>query len=378
MSKIYSKLILFIIVATMLTSCDNTKQPKELFEEQQSGVCLVLNSYYYKIELPTGSTWFCSGIDADGNLENLELEEDEAKKSRSMATGTAFFIDNEGTLMTNRHVVNPMIDDDMIKNATTRLISQLKEYLQYSQLQHVQQYDELESQKRYCYTLDYWGNYVIDRNQYYQIEAAQKELASDFYDIQNTVSMIDDIDMSKINVTPVSEIGIAYNNTYVTDENDFLRENPCVVTKISNDDDIDLALIQLKNKKTPEGKYVFKIKGRDLMPQSISDKIVGLFVKTDNEAIDVDKDLIMIGYNAGLIIGNTKQGIQAQMTSGKVSQKPDGIKILYSIPTLQGSSGSPVIDTEGYVRAVNFAKLRGTDSFNFGIPDNQILKFLNQ
>ena len=68
----------------------------------------------------------------------------------------------------------------------------------------------------------------------------------------------------------------------------------------------------------------------------------------------------------------------AQMTSGKVSQLPDGSKVLYSIPTLQGSSGSPVIDRDGYVRAVNFAKLRGTDSFNFGIPEKQIINFLNQ
>ncbi|MBR2772314.1 MAG: hypothetical protein IKD78_09965, partial [Bacteroidales bacterium] len=42
----------------------------------------------------------------------------------------------------------------------------------------------------------------------------------------------------------------------------------------------------------------------------------------------------------------------------------------------QGSSGSPVIDENGHVVAVNFAKLVGSDNFNFGIPLDQIRDFL--
>ena len=115
-----------------------------------------------------------------------------------------------------------------------------------------------------------------------------------------------------------------------------------------------------------------------MIEKPFTEQVADLFGVKKNDNLQVDQDLIMIGFNAGLILGNTKQGIQAQMTSGKVSQLPDGSKVLYSIPTLQGSSGSPVIDRDGYVRAVNFAKLRGTDSFNFGIPEKQIINFLNQ
>lgn len=85
----------------------------------------------------------------------------------------------------------------------------------------------------------------------------------------------------------------------------------------------------------------------------------------------------MIGYNAGLVLANTKQGIKAQLTSGKVTQLPDGQRLLYSIPTLQGSSGSPIIDEYGNVVAVNFAKLGTTDNFNFGIPLARVEDFLN-
>ena len=66
------------------------------------------------------------------------------------------------------------------------------------------------------------------------------------------------------------------------------------------------------------------------------------------------------------------------MTSGKLTQLPDGQRLLYSIPTVQGSSGSPVVDEFGNLVGVNFAKLSGTDSFNFGIPVSKVLNFLNE
>ena len=86
----------------------------------------------------------------------------------------------------------------------------------------------------------------------------------------------------------------------------------------------------------------------------------------------------MIGYNAGLVLGVTQQGIKVQLTSGKLTQTPDGQRLLYSIPTVQGSSGSPVIDEDGCLRGVNFAKATLNDDFNFGIPMNLIKNFLNE
>ena len=94
--------------------------------------------------------------------------------------------------------------------------------------------------------------------------------------------------------------------------------------------------------------------------------------------LKIDQQLYMIGYNAGLVLANTKQGIKVQMTSGKVTQLSDGQRLLYSIPTLQGSSGSPVIDEYGNLVAVNFAKLGTTDNFNFGIPEESIKEFMRK
>lgn len=367
---IYS--VFVILIFSVACSCTREKEPQTIFEEQQSGVCVVLNSYYYEIILPNGNKWFCKGIDEEGDLDGLTFDESEIIKDKGMATGTAFFIDNNGTLLTNRHVVNPIVSEETIKTAAGNLISAIGEYIQAARIEYAQQYQSLEDAKQECYSYDYWGHVDVNKSRLWEIEAAQQELSNQFDEASEMASNINQISLSAIRVIPRSEIGIAYNNTYVTDTDDFLKKNPCVVVKSSKDEDVDLAKIQLKDKHTPEGKYVFKIKGIAKEENSIFD----VFYKDKEDQLKIGTNLLMIGFNAGLILGNTQQGIQAQMTKGEVTQTPDGSRVLYSIPTLQGSSGSPVIDYQGYVRAVNFAKLKGTDTFNFGIPEKKIKQFL--
>lgn len=367
-------MILALLGLTLISACTKDKDPQTIFEEQQSGVCVVLNSYYYEIILPNGNKWFCKGIDEEGDLDGLTFDESEIKKDKGMATGTAFFIDNNGTLLTNRHVVTPIVSEETIKTAAGNLISAIGEYIQAARIEYAQQYQSLEDAKQECYSYDYWGHVDVNKSRLCEIEAAQQELSNQFNEASEMASNINQISLTAIRVVPQSEIGIAYNNTFVTDVDDFLKKNPCVVVKTSKDEDVDLAKIQLKDKRTPEGKYVFKIKGIAEEEKNILN--VFNINKDKDDQLKIGTNLLMIGFNAGLILGNTQHGIQAQMTKGEVTQTPDGSRVLYSIPTLQGSSGSPVIDYQGYVRAVNFAKLKGTDTFNFGIPEKQIKQFL--
>lgn len=367
-------MILALLGLTLISACTKDKDPQTIFEEQQSGVCVVLNSYYYEIILPNGNKWFCKGIDEEGDLDGLTFDESEIKKDKGMATGTAFFIDNNGTLLTNRHVVTPIVSEETIKTAAGNLISAIGEYIQAARIEYAQQYQSLEDAKQECYSYDYWGHVDVNKSRLCEIEAAQQELSNQFNEASEMASNINQISLTAIRVVPQSEIGIAYNNTFVTDVDDFLKKNPCVVVKTSKDEDVDLAKIQLKDKRTPEGKYVFKIKGIAEEEKNILN--VFNINKDKDDQLKIGTNLLMIGFNAGLILGNTQHGIQAQMTKGEVTQTPDGSRVLYSIPTLQGSSGSPVIDYQGYVRAVNFTKLKGTDTFNFGIPEKQIKQFL--
>ena len=369
---------LFLLLAAVLTlaGCDNKKSADELFKETASGVVVVLNEYYYELELPNGNSLYFTGLDDEGDINGLTGDLEEIKKNRNMITGTAFFIDNEGTLMTNRHVAQPDIDAVTARRSMINFMKVLKSYLSEAMSTLSDQFDALEAQKSSCSYFDYYGFLRVDQEKLAEINSQQMELSKQFQELQQTREGIDEnIDPEGIKITTVCELGIAYNNTYVTNDDDFIGKNPCVVVRTSDKENVDLALLQLKTKKTPEGTHIFTLRGEGKDGNFMSNLFSG---SGGDESLKIDQQLYMIGYNAGLVLANTKQGIKVQMTSGKVTQLPDGQRLLYSIPTLQGSSGSPVIDEYGNLVAVNFAKLSGTDNFNFGIPEERIKEFLKR
>ena len=374
------KYIILCLSLFLLICCRKQQTPEQIFEERASGVVVILNEFYYEIKLPNGNSVYFTGFDQDGDLENFTPDIDEIKKNRQIMTGTGFFIDNKGSIITNRHVAQPNLDMSKAKDAYMNLVRGVKEFLEYGKSQMQQQYAELERMKSDCsyYDLDTY-TYHYDSNKLSYINDQQNELEKNYNETVKILESIEGIEPSNIKVKSVCKIGLAYNDTYVTSEDDFFGNNACVVTKVSEKDDVDLALIQLKNQTTPEKAYIFDLTGDRKKNESIIDKINNSFSGDDNDgSLKIDQQLYMIGYNAGLILGSTKQGIKVQMTSGKLTQLPDGQRLLYSIPTVQGSSGSPVVDEFGNLVGVNFAKLSGTDSFNFGIPVSKVLNFLNE
>ena len=102
--------------------------------------------------------------------------------------------------------------------------------------------------------------------------------------------------------------------------------------------------------------------------------------KIDSVAIKplkITQKVIMIGYNHGIEVANTSEGIKPQLTEGNISQVTDKYKMLYTIPALHGSSGSPVFDVFGRVVGVNYLSVTSTNqNFNFGIQTEQIRNFL--
>ena len=348
---------LFALLLLLFSSCAREKTQAELFAETQSGVVLILNKFYYRIRLPNDKFLYFSGLDKDGDLENVTLDFDEIRKNSAWMSGTGFFIDDRGTIMTNRHVAQPALEEKDIKAGYRNFIHAIEQYYNYQKEQLSDKFDELEGAKRQYYYDEDVEDYARVA-QIAEIERQQQELRSEYAAAEQALEQLDALDDPRsLKISSVCELGIAYNDTHVTGAADFLDKNPCVVLRTSERENVDLALIQLKDKKTPADAYVFSI------PE-------------ENIPLEMGQPLYMIGYNAGPNLAQTRTGIQVQMTGGKVTQLSDGERVLYDIATVQGSSGSPVIDTEGNLVAVNFAKLNGSDNFNFGIPLQRIKEFM--
>ena len=365
-------LSLFAIVS--LVACDSAKTSDQILTECGSGVVMVANQFYYKITLPTGKVWYFTGFDADGDLENWTMDLAEIQKNKKMITGTGFLISKDGKILTNRHVAAPSITLSDTKKSVRSLLNSMAEMVRMEMESMSERYDELENEKRSCYSYnEYDGNFYVDNEKLQEIEQEQAELKEAYDGDSEIKNSIKTLDLSELKVEPVCEIGIAYNNTFVTKISDFI---PCVVTSVSNKENVDLAMLQLKNKQSPEGKFIFAVSEED-EEQGLIDKVKDIFASSNKDELQTEQKLYMIGFNAGFSLSNTSQGIKAQITSGTISQKPDNDKIMYTIPSLPGSSGSPVVNEYGKLVAVNFAGVTGTQSFNYGIQVKRVRQFVN-
>ena len=203
-----------------------------------------------------------------------------------------------------------------------------------------------------------YANYSddISYEEFYKIRDIKDALDEKRREYAETYNGLDEINARDSEIKYHNKISIAYNDTYVTSTTDFVS---CVLTNI--DSEHDLAILQLKDKKTPEGKYIFEVADEDpLEAYSWKENI------TKKISEDKNSKLFMTSFNLGPTLALTKEGIKSQFNSGSISQRTNE-RIMYSIPTLPGSSGSPVVNLQGQLVAINYAGLNGTQNFNYGI-----------
>lgn len=347
-SKTSRLMALLAFVSFAFVSCNMNEQ--EVNDQCSSGVVLIKNTGYYELQLPSGLSAYFTSYSEDGGLDNLTFSSDEIVTYTSFGTG--FFISEDGRIATNNHVVGSEFSNKKVNKAMKSILEKVKSSLasKYNELCELEGELDEQIKAKWMRNMDYSEEVALKR----QI-AAKKEQYADNY---NTFSKIK---VSGAELKHHCEISIAYNETYVTNSRDFI---PCVVK--ATDALHDLAIIQLKDKQTPAGKYVFTIPDEDPV-ENYS------FMETITKTVGTDKNqkVILIGFNKGMALANTTDGIKSQYTVGNISQKDDN-QMMYTIPSLPGSSGSPVLNLRGELVAVNYAGISSTQSFNYGVRINYL------
>lgn len=346
----------------LLVSCDKPKSPEEIYETQKSGVVLICNEFYYEIVLPNGESIYFVGLD-NGKFVGLTGELDEIEKKPNRLNGTGFFIDEYGKILTNRHVVAPEVDKATVRQNMNAILEYYAFIIEQLQENMNEKYSELQNIADNSLYEDEYGNVYtsMSNNEINSLAEQINQLREEYQEAEEyKQNLRNNLLSENFTIKLHSKFGVAYDKDMVAEWSDLMK-NPCKLLRQSADEGTDLALLCLESGETPEGKYIFKIEEE---------------TAREDGKLTIDQKLYMIGYNQGVFLANTTHGISAQLTSGTVTQTPDGNRVMYSIPTMQGSSGAPVVNERGRVVAVNFAKAKGSDNFNFGIPMDRILLFL--
>lgn len=344
------KIITFItcMICMITTSCGN-KSEQDIEKEISSGVVLVQNQSYYEVDLSNGEKIFFSNYDEQDGIKGITTEEDSVEVVTSFGTG--FFISKDGQIVTNAHVVSNTVADKDVTKSVSKIVDALKKITLAMYNDYTEKYEAAVQAYNYA-------NYSDDFSyeEFYKIRDIKDALDEKRREYAETYNGLDEINARDSEIKYHNKISIAYNDTYVTSTTDFVS---CVLTKI--DSEHDLAILQLKDKKTPEGKYVFAVSNED--PLEDYDWKENLIKKVGE---DKNSKLFMTSFNLGPTLALTKEGIKSQFNSGSISQRTNE-RIMYSIPTLPGSSGSPVVNLQGQLVAINYAGLNGTQNFNYGI-----------
>ena len=353
------KVLALLWMCLTVAACGNMSE-QEIEETLSSGVVLVQNQSFYEVVLSNGQSVYFSTFDEDGSLKGFTANKDSVEVVTGYGTG--FFVSEEGELATNAHVVSNMVADKDVNKSIANVISALKEAI-------VAVYNDYNEKLQRAQILYDYANQSPDVSyeEFYKIRDIRDAIREEMAEYASYYEGLDEIRAGDSEIRYHNEVSIAYNNTFVTNPNDFVS---CVVTKVDKEN--DLAVIQIKDKKTPAERYVFGVGEED--PWETYDWKETL---TNKVGDDKNSKLFMVSFNLGPQLALTKEGVKSQFNSGSVSQKTKD-KLMYSIPALPGSSGSPVVNLRGQLVAINFAGLNGTQNFNYGIRVKHLRELLQK
>lgn len=275
--------------------------PSKVYSTYKSSVVMVYEEFGYEVTYNGES------------ISQLPLIGKHNMVGTAAATGTGFFISSDGKIMTNKHVVAQMQTD----------IKAQEEY-----------------QKKIRAELGkIVDNYYTDN--YNQLSKKTRNVLVQLYQITQNV---------ELNFV-VLDLRVGYNDTYISSKEDMF---PCSIVKVSNDDQLDVAIIQLNSKITPSNV-----------------KIVDLDDIATTKSLELGSPLYTIGFPKGFAYGMTSIGLEANNQDGKVTQECGEFLFGHNVKIEHGASGSPIFDRKGRFAGLvvaGFADKSGDiNGYNFGV-----------
>lgn len=247
---------------------------QDIYSKYKSSVGMIYNQYTYKVTLDGHAPSEYNGALAE--LDNLVVDADgDVSSGMAGGTGTGFFISEDGKMMTNKHVLFPVGK-------------------------------ETEDAEKIRKTVE---NYLYG--------IAQQTGNPAFARLAQNV---------KVDYT-ILWTGVALNDTHASTKDDFMPATP---VRKSDNDEIDIAILQLNNKQTPAGTQIVDIQN---------------YSKPEHRRLG-DK-VYTLGFPKSFTIGTTDAGLEANNQSGEITQERGEYTYGHNITIHQGASGSPVFDAYG-------------------------------
>ena len=311
----------------------------EIYEKYNNATVLVRHEFGCNVII-NGTTFFV-------NVPDVPL---------TTIYGTGVFIENNTTVITNRHVLLPW-DSESQKESFAKTMRNVR-----MKIASILTTD-IESKDYQSFIESNWdkgrismggegeegedgGEGDAEDGEEFVESSPQKtsdSLESTISDNDIAASIANKNYVSIDNIEVVMEtikISIAFHNS-----ND--EWHNCSVLSISEEANIDLAKI-------------------------VSEKSATVFVsyddiEQDDKSIVPGQKVFMLGFPLGEEFAKTDTGYKVQFYKGEVSRESDNFKIQYSIPSTGGASGAPVFNEFGKLIAINFGGIEKMENYNFGI-----------
>lgn len=273
-------------------------------EKARSGVVYVDACYHYVVKFEN------SPIHNDIWEGTLPLD-------KQYYSATAFYIDREGRMATNRHVAVPW---EYIKDEDKKDIQTAVESI-------------MLSIPNICVDNDDVAQLQQTKIGHYILSQAQK---SGLYSAGGITSIIKSLKKCNYTISgKLDYITVGYAGRNYTHQDEFDR---CYVLEVSNTDDKDIAILQMNSKKTPDDvQFIYDVS------------------KFRTESLEPLKDeLYTIGFPRGVAWGldSSIHSLEPVIRETKCSKMPGKYSFEFQGESTPGASGSPIFDKHGHLVGV--------------------------